>query len=290
MTPYEYCKKEFAPAGSNMYYSTILLPKKQERTLISIYAIHKTIENILSDCHTTTVAYSKIAWWKNQIHSMLKESSDHPIIKELSMHIKEYPFICDELSDFIHKIESILEKKIFYKWEDLYNNYWTTNRIICKFFNKVFLNDDDNTTIYNEKIGVAMQLTNSIQNIYINAKNGIIFLPYEELNQFGLRTKDVNDSKNSENLKQLIELQINRAKNLYREAISNINSSNYKKYRESFTMAAINYAILEKIESSKINISKEKISITPIKKLWISWRTLKSNGNNFIKKLLPYNM
>ncbi|AGF48900.1 phytoene/squalene synthase family protein [Candidatus Kinetoplastidibacterium galati] len=287
MTPNEYCEKEFAPAGSNMYYATILLPSNKKRALISMYALHKKIENILSDCHTMTVAYSKIAWWKNQIYRMQKEMSDHPITKELSLHIKEYPFICDELIYFINNIENILEKDFFYNLKDLYNNYWTTNRVICGLFNKVFCNDDDNAAIYNEKIGIAIQLTNSIRNIYINAKNGIIFLPNEDLDKFNLKIKDISNGENSENFKKFIKFQVKRAKDLYRDAITDINSYNYKKYRESFAVAGINYAILEKIDSFNSDFSNEMVSITPIKKLWISWRALNSNGKSFIKKLSP---
>lgn len=287
MTPNEYCEREFAPAGSDMYYATILLPKNQKRALISMYAMHKKIENILSDCYTTTVAYSKIAWWKNQVHRMQKGISDHPITQELSLHEKEYPFIYNELISFISNVENILEKDFFYNWEDLYHNYWTASRVICRLFNKVFWNNDGNVSIYNEKIGLAMQLTNSIQNLYINAKNGIVFLPYEDLNKFSLNIENITNEENSENFKKFINFQIKRAKNLYKEAIVNINSYNYKKYRESFAIAAINYAILEKIDSCNTGISNKIISITPIKKLWVSWRTLNSNGNSFIKKLLP---
>ncbi|AGF48200.1 phytoene synthase [Candidatus Kinetoplastibacterium oncopeltii TCC290E] len=287
MTPNEYCEKEFAPAGSNIYYATILLPNNKKRALISMYAIHKKIENILSDCHTKTVAYSKISWWKNQIYRMQKEVSDHPITKELSLYTKEYPFIYDELISFINNIENILEKDFFHNWSDLYNNYWTVNRVICKLFNKVFYNNDDKVSIYNEKIGLAMQLTSSIQDIYINAKNGIIFLPYEDLNHFSLRIENITDEKKSENFKKFIQFQINRAKKLYKESITNIHSCHYKNYKESFAIAAINYATLEKIDSYNKRDSNKIISISPIKKLWVSWRTLNSNGNNFIKKLLP---
>ena len=77
----------------------------------------------------------------------------------------------------------------------------------------------------------------------------------------------------SEKLRQLIEYQIERAEKYYAQAFASLPSEDRKPQRPGLIMAAIYQTVLKEIRSSGCKVLDRRTSLTPIRKLWIAWRT-----------------
>src|SRR5437867_8024198 len=93
MTPEEYCREKAAHSGSSFYYSFLFLPQERRRAITALYAFCREVDDAVDECTDTSVAHSKLAWWRKEIGSMLAGNPTHPVTQALRPHLT--PFSLD---------------------------------------------------------------------------------------------------------------------------------------------------------------------------------------------------
>jgi len=88
-----------------------------------------------------------------------------------------------------------------------------------------------------------------------------------------LSATDIIHLHDGQALHRLIESQIDRAQEYYRRAYALLPEQDRKSQRPGLVMAAIYQKLLEEIRIGGCNVLNQRISLTPLRKLWIAWRT-----------------
>jgi len=164
-----------------------------------------------------------------------------------------------------------------------YNHYadFSTLKLYChhvagvvgQLSAKIFGYHDPKTLEYAHNLGLAFQLTNIIRDVGEDARRDRIYLPQDELARFGVSTEDILHSRESDNFKKLMEFQIERAETYYVQAFAALPTEDRKNQRPGLIMAAIYRALLEEIKDDGCQVLRQRVSLTPIRKLWIGWKT-----------------
>jgi phytoene synthase len=136
----------------------------------------------------------------------------------------------------------------------------------------IFGYSDRRTLKYAHDLGLAFQLTNIIRDVGEDARRGRIYLPLEELRQFGVSPEDVLRRRETEGFQKLMQFQIERAQRYYRQAFEQLPEADRKAQRAGLVMAAIYRTTLEEIAASGCHVLKERVSLTPVRKLWLAWK------------------
>jgi phytoene synthase len=129
------------------------------------------------------------------------------------------------------------------------------------------------TLQYAEKLGLAFQLTNIIRDVGEDARKGRIYLPVSELQQFNVTAADILNARHTENFENLMRFQVERAQRAYDEAFALLPAEDRRVQRPGLIMAAIYRALLNEIERDGFHVLNQRISLTPIRKLWLAWKT-----------------
>ena len=129
------------------------------------------------------------------------------------------------------------------------------------------------TVRYAEKLGLAFQLTNIIRDVGEDARIGRIYLPQNEMQQFNVTAADILHAKHTDRFAQLMRFQAQRAQALYDEAFALLPAGERRAQRPGLIMAAIYRALLDEIEHDGFHVLNQRISLTPIRKLWLAWKT-----------------
>jgi 15-cis-phytoene synthase len=98
-------------------------------------------------------------------------------------------------------------------------------------------------------------------------------LPQDELAKFGVSEQDLFDQKYTDNFRALMRFQYERAEATYDQAFALLPKEDKKAQRVGLVMAAIYRAVLKEIEHEKFEVLHQRISLTPIRKLWLAWKT-----------------
>src|SRR5690606_13884217 len=125
---------------------------------------------------------------------------------------------------------------------------WHVASVVGILSARIFGITDVRTLEYAEKLGLAFQLTNIIRDVGEDARKGRIYLPVNELQQFGVTAADILNGRHSDNFQRLMRFQADRAQHCYDEALALLPRQDRRAQRPSLIMAAIYRALLNEIE------------------------------------------
>ncbi|HWT28034.1 MAG TPA: squalene/phytoene synthase family protein, partial [Methylophilaceae bacterium] len=131
-----------------------------------------------------------------------------------------------------------------------------------------------NTLKYAHDLGLAFQLTNIIRDVGEDARRDRIYLPLDELAQFGVTERDILQGRESDRVQQLLDFQIARASDFYDRALNALPIEDRKAQRTGLIMTAIYRTLLEEIKADGAQqVLNSRTSLTPLRKLWLAWLT-----------------
>ena len=141
----------------------------------------------------------------------------------------------------------------------------------------IFGYQNPRTLDYARNLGTAFQLTSFIRNVGGDARKNRIYLPMDELKQFEVPASDILQAKGSDNFRNLMAFQTRRAESFYDTALQALPAKDRRAQRAGLIMAAIYRATLAEIERDGFQVLTQRTSLTPLRKLWLSWKTWVSN-------------
>ena len=137
----------------------------------------------------------------------------------------------------------------------------------------IFGHRDSQTLRYAARLGLALQLINIIRDVGDDARRGRIYLPVDEMQRFEVKASDVLAARYVEGFVPLMRFQTERARATYQEALTLLPEVDRKSQRPGLMMGAIYSALLAEIEHENFQVLHQRIALTPLRKLWLAWRT-----------------
>ena len=273
MSPDEYCQQKAAQSGSSFYYSFLFLPPERRRAITALYAFCREVDDTVDDAVDVSVARTKLAWWRKEVAAMYAGTPTHPVTRALQPHTEPYSLKAEHLQAIIDGMEMDLDQTRYLDYPGLQRYCWHVAGVVGILSASIFGCTRDETRQYAEKLGLAFQLTNIIRDVGDDARKGRIYLPMSELQQFGVTAADILNARHSENFEKLMRFQYERAQRTYDEAFALLPKEDRRAQRPGLIMAAIYRTLLEEIERDNFHVLKQRISLTPIRKLWLAWKT-----------------
>ncbi|ETH82852.1 squalene/phytoene synthase [Bordetella pertussis STO1-CHOC-0017] len=191
----------------------------------------------------------------------------------------------ERLLAVIDGMEMDLDQTRYLDWPGLRKYCWHVAGVVGELSAGVFGYQDARTLDYAGKLGLAFQLTNIIRDVGDDARRGRIYLPVNELQQFEVKAADILNGVHSERFSALMRFQAERTRGLYREAMQALPETDRRAQRPGLMMAAIYHALLDEIERDDWQVLHQRISLTPVRKLWLAWKTWVSGGAPLVRRL-----
>ncbi|MEC5216236.1 phytoene synthase [Actimicrobium sp. GrIS 1.19] len=273
MSPDEYCQQKAAQSGSSFYYSFLFLPPERRRAITALYAFCREVDDTVDECTDVAVARTKLIWWRKEIGAMQAGAPTHPVTLALQPNMAVYGLDPQHLQAIIDGMEMDLDQTRYLDYIGLQRYCWHVAGVVGILSASIFGYTDKQTLVYAEKLGLAFQLTNIIRDVGEDARIGRIYLPVNELQQFGVTAADLLNARHSEPFENLMRFQVQRAQTAYDEAFALLPPADRRAQRPGLMMAAIYRALLTEIERDGFHVLNQRISLTPIRKLWLAWRT-----------------
>ncbi|MDF3036090.1 MAG: Phytoene synthase [Paucimonas sp.] len=273
MSPDEYCQQKAAQSGSSFYYSFLFLPPERRRAITALYAFCREVDDAVDECSDPSLAHNKLAWWRRETAAMLAGGASHPVTKALTPHLATYALEGTHLNAIIDGMEMDLNQTRYLDFAGLATYCWHVAGVVGILSAKIFGASKPQTLEYAEKLGLAFQLTNIIRDVGDDARKGRIYLPVNELQQFDVKAADILNRRHSENFERLMSYQAERAQKAYDEAFALLPIEDKKAQRPGLIMAAIYRTLLDEIERDGFHVLNQRISLTPLRKLWLAWKT-----------------
>jgi len=273
MSPEEYCQQKAAQSGSSFYYSFLFLPPNRRRAITALYAFCREVDDVVDECHDPQIATTKLVWWRQEVARLYAGTPEHPVTRALLPTLAEFNLPQEQLIEIIDGMEMDLRQSRYLDFKALSLYCYRVASVVGLLAAEIFGYENRRTQKYAHDLGMAFQLTNIIRDVGEDARMGRIYLPIDELQRFGVPAADILNARYSDNFRQLMEFQIERAEQYYRQAMDELPAADRKAQRPGLVMAAIYRTLLDEIKRDGCQVLTQRTSLTPLRKLWIAWRT-----------------
>ena len=274
MSPQQYCQDKAAASGSSFYYSFMFLPKPQREAITALYAFCREIDDIADECHEELVARTKLGWWRTEIGNLYNGTPQHPVTQALAPSVASYQLKEEYFHEIIDGMEMDLDQNRYAEFKHLQLYCYRVASVVGLLSASIFGFSNRRTLDYAHDLGLAFQLTNIIRDVGEDARRNRIYLPQDELSRFGVTEEDILQGRETTQVQQLLEYQIERAETYYDRALNELPDEDRKQQRTGLIMTAIYRTLLREIRSDGASkVLNARISLTPLRKLWLAWTT-----------------
>ncbi len=273
MTPDDYCQRKAAQSGSSFYYSFLFLPPERRRAITALYAFCREVDDVVDECTDMQLARTKLAWWRAELVSTYQGKPSHPVMQSLAEASRTYNLPQELLAEIIDGMEMDLAQTRYPDFKALQLYCYRVASVVGLLAAEIFGYENRRTLKYAHDLGLAFQLTNIIRDVGEDARRGRIYLPMDELARFGVPAEDILHARYSNGFRQLMAFQMDRAEQLYEQAYAQLPDQDRRAQRPGLVMAAIYRTLLREIRRDGCRVLDRRMALTPIRKLWIAWRT-----------------
>ncbi len=273
MTPDEYCQQKATASGSSFYYSFLFLPPERRRAITALYAFCREVDDVVDEGGEPQVAAAKLAWWRTEVAALFAGRPQHPVTRALLPSIDKHRLSQERLDEIIDGMEMDLRQSRYLDWPALEAYCHRVAGVVGLLAAGIFGYRDARTLDYARQLGIAFQLTNIIRDVGEDARKNRIYLPMEDLKRFGVPAADILSAKQTPAFGELMAFEAGRARGYYDAATAALPAADRRAQRAGLVMAAIYRALLDEIERDGFQVLKQRTSLTPLRKLWIAWRT-----------------
>ena len=274
MTPEQYCQDKTAKSGSSFYYSFLFLPKAKRLAITALYAFCREVDDIADAEMDNKIKLVKLEWWRAEIEALFAGNAHHPVSHALVIPIHDFHLKKEYFLEIIDGMEMDLEKVRFNNFEELNLYCYRVAGVVGLLSASIFGYKDERTLDYAKKLGLALQLTNIIRDVYEDSLRDRLYLPLDELEKFGVTENDIFNRNDTESFKKLMQFHAERAHQCYREAFDALPLQDRYIQKTGTIMAAIYENTLSEMESDGLQILKHKVVIPPLRKITIAFKTL----------------
>jgi phytoene synthase len=272
MTPDNYCQQKAAASGSSFYYSFLFLPPEKRRAITALYAFCREVDDVADEVSDIGIARTKLAWWRTEVAQAYAGQPHHPVMLALMPHAAAYGIEERQLHEVIEGCQMDLDQTRYLDFPALRRYCHLVAGVVGEGAARIFGQTDVQTTAYAHKLGLALQLTNIIRDVGEDALRGRIYLPVNELQQFDVKAHEILNRVHSERFVALMKFQARRAHAVYDEALALLPAADRRTQKPGLMMASIYRTLLKEIEGDDFQVLHQRVSLTPVRKLWLAWR------------------
>jgi phytoene synthase len=277
MTPDEYCRQKAAQSGSSFYYSFLFLPPARRRAITALYAFCREVDDVVDEIADPSVASAKLAWWRHEIANTFAGTAQHPVARALIPVVASYALPEAHFQTVIDGMAMDLEQSRYLDFAALEQYCHRVAGVVGLMSAEIFGYSQPGTRTYARDLGIAFQLTNIVRDVGEDARRGRIYLPQEDLARFGVAPSSLQGGEATDGFRALMAFETERARTWYARAYAALDPRDRRAQRAGLIMAAIYRTLLDEIARDGFEVLDRRTSLTPLRKLWIAWKTAGSN-------------
>jgi len=223
---YAECKRLNALHGKTYYLATLLLPKSKRKYVHALYGFARYADEIVDDLESELSVEEKakaLAAWGNKILSDLKTGmSDDAVGRALIDTVNRFDIPHAHFEAFLHSMTMDLTVQEYQTYDDLLEYVYGSAAVIGLEMVPVLGFSDVAAFESAKKLGIAFQLANFIRDVDEDLDRGRIYLPIQELAQFGVSREMLEERELTPQIIEALKFQIARVRQLQTEAASGI--------------------------------------------------------------------
>lgn len=256
---------------SSFYYAFSLLPEQKRDALNTVYAFCRQTDDIIDEGNEPEeLKYEKLRKWRIELEKSFKGESEYYLLNKLSRIIGQFNIPLEPFFELIKGMEMDLQMKRYPNIDDLMLYCYRVASTVGLMCIEIFGYRNKSAKDFAINLGYALQLTNIIRDVNIDAQNSRIYLPQDDLKKFNYSESEIYGKVYNGNFINLMKYESLRARDYFEQANKHLDFEDKPAMFAARAMQHIYFRLLEKIEEKNYNVYAEKIKVSKVEKVGIS--------------------
>jgi len=277
---HQHCREVTKKHAKSFYFASVRLPAVKKKAAYSVYALCRHIDDSVDERAPDEDIEPILVRLKDDLDELWAESSTAPYAPALKESIERYGIPREPWDDLLKGVgmDRGEQGEVRMKnWEELYEYCYHVASVVGLILCPVFGLDekDDWGRERAVDLGVAMQLTNIIRDVGEDYQMKRIYLPVDEMLQYGVSENDLSEKEVSEGLKRLLKFQVQRAREHYSLAEEGIARLSKDGSAQTVRLMSRVYAdILKQVEKNDYQVLANRAHTNAPRKLYLAAKAL----------------
>lgn len=266
--------------SKSFYAASALLPEEKRSAVRALYAFCRTVDDVVDEIESKKDRDFELNYWREVVQTASAPDGDL-VAAAWADALSRYHIPRHYALQLIDGVGRDLYQTRYQTFDDLATYcYGVASTVGLMSMYIVGFSDHQNAIPYAIKLGVALQMTNILRDVGEDHRNGRLYLPREELIQYGIRESDIAEGQVTDNWRQFMKFQIERTRQLYAESWPGVKMLE-REGQLAIGAASIFYqGILDDIERHDYDVFSRRASLSKWGKisrlpwLWLKVRSL----------------
>ncbi|MFI5913724.1 phytoene/squalene synthase family protein [Dactylosporangium sp. NPDC051541] len=275
---YERCRALHRFHGRTYYLATRLLPEWKRRHVHALYGFTRYADEIVDRTEGGTPqarAEELAAWSAEFLRGLRGGHTDDPLLPAVLHTIQVFDIDLEDFRKFLESMAMDLTVTDYETYDDLLV-YMEGSAAVIGTMMLPILESSDRAAAREpaRQLGLAFQLTNFIRDVAEDLERGRVYLPQQDLAEFGVTRADLEEAlatkRSSEKIKQLIRYELSRAKRHYALAAPGIPMLAPKSQACMRAAYRLYGGILDEVEAQDADVFARRATVPKWKRLAVA--------------------
>lgn len=265
-----YCRDKVAPEGSTLYYCLMFSSGRTRDWITAVRALGEELREVADQCTDLNVGRSKLAWWHEECTRLLAGEPRHPVSGALRQHGKV------EKKQLMALLDGALQRIESGGAETRENMTGLVEKATAPLGALAASGCDGSgadETAFAEKLYPALDQARIARSPRLHGWRSFTYLPSDELARAGVLKDHLESRVTSEALAGVVRSQVSHAVDQIEHALADAPGAPSEFSFSAISEARIELANLGLIRRRHFRVLERPVMITPVRKLWIAWRT-----------------
>jgi len=246
-------------------YSFLVLPDAQREAIGLVWDFCRAVDDAVDEAPDEATAVVEIGKWRAEVGRVF--GADTPLTPQgqhLKPAVSAFSLSRVPFDDLVEGVEMDLRHKQYQTFDELAGYCRRVASTVGVMCIEIFGARDSRSRDYAFNLGLALQLTNIIRDVAVDLKNGRVYLPQEDLAQFGVTEHDLRAGLVTPAMRNLLAHQCQRARRYYTAAAQAMPHAEAHKLVAAEIMGGIYFEILQRIEHRHYDVFTEVIRVPKV--------------------------
>lgn len=197
---------------------SFLVPKHLRKHVAIVYQFARKADDIADEGELTNEErLTQLNEFESQLQQTKHTTSKDKFWNALHNSISEKNLEIRNFSNLLLAFKQDITKQRYSNFDELLNYCKNSANPVGRIILELNGINNGDAKLYSDKICTALQITNFLQDVGIDYSKGRIYLPIDDLKEFGVQEKIFHLKENNSNFKKLMQYQVERVQTLFNE-------------------------------------------------------------------------
>ncbi len=267
---YQHCQLVAKEQARNFYYAFVTLPLKKRRAIYAAYAFCRLCDDIADADMPLEAKVNELASLQQQLEQSFHNEPNGPVFMALRDASDAFSIPVDYYLEVMRGVRMDLTYSRYQTFDELKSYCYGVASVVGLICIQVFGYKDPSARDYAVDLGLAMQLTNILRDVKEDAQRGRIYLPLEEMKEFGYSEEELFDGAVNPAFLDLMAFQVRRAREYLERGRRLIPLLSHRSRACPAILHGIYSRVLDRIERSEYNVFNGRIGLATSEKVLLT--------------------